>query len=72
MFTTTASKLKIGDVFTTQADQGAVWFRVIGTETRGRCLVLSVVVSCNPESEYTLDDSKWMDLDFNEEVVVRF
>lgn len=72
MLTTTADKLKIGDVFTTHADQGAVWFRVEAIEQGYTLLdVLGRVVDCNPDSDYEVGDSEWMNLAQDDEVMVR-
>lgn len=72
MIVQTAAQLRVGDVFTTQADQGEVWFRVTAIETHKHLLdVLGTVVEHNPESDYAVGDSEWMDLDYDEEVIVK-
>lgn len=68
-----ARDLKVGDEYTTQADQGAVWFRVaeLTKPVNGVIDVLGVVVAHNPDSDYAVGDSEWMDLGTDEEVIVR-
>jgi hypothetical protein len=68
-----ANQLSVGDEFTTQADQGEVWFRVaeLKRSQRGLIDVHGVVVSHNPDVDYAVGNSEWMDLAIDEEVFTR-
>jgi hypothetical protein len=68
-----AKDLTVGDEFTTQEDQGEVWFRVaeVKPHPSGMLDVLGVVVSHNPDVDYAVGDSEWMDLEADEKVIVR-
>lgn len=69
-----ARDLKVGDEFTTQEDQGAVWFRVaeLTKPANGIIDVLGLIVQANPDLDYEVGkESWWMDLGTDEEVIVR-
>lgn len=67
-----ANRLKVGDEFTTRADGGEVWFKVLEL-TRGRAPidVHGEVVQANPGLKYSVGQREWMDLGPFEKVIVR-
>lgn len=73
MFEFNAKDLKVGHEFTTQADAGSVWFKVVEIDaSHPRILdVLGEVVAMNPDVDYAVADSEWMSLDVDEKVIVR-
>jgi len=68
-----AKDIAVGDEFTTQADQGEVWFRAeeLKPAKNGIIDVLGAVVQANLDTDYVVGDSEWMDLAEDELVIVR-
>lgn len=72
MFEIKAAQLKVGDVFTTEADRGEVWFQVVEVKRHAKLLdVLGRVTSTNPGTDYAVGDSEWMDLGNSETVTIK-
>lgn len=68
-----ANELRVGDTFTTEADDGRVWYVVEEIESSPRPLlnVLGRVVDVLGAEDYAVGDSEWMDLEPTENVQVR-
>lgn len=75
MITTKGKFLQIGDEFTTMADQGEVWYKVLALEpnrtSRGLIDLQGEVVQANPGLNVVGGEKSWMDVGADEEVIVR-
>jgi len=75
MIMTKGKFLQIGDEFTTQADQGEVWYKVLtlapNRTSTGLIDLRSEVVQANPGLNVVGGEKLWMDVGADEEVIVR-
>jgi len=75
MITTKGKFLQIGDEFTTQADQGEVWYKVLALAPNrtapGLIDLRGEVVQANPGLNVVGGETSWMDVGADEEVIVR-